>query len=249
MIIAIEIENSVVTYGLFYKDKLAAKHSTGLNKNITADEIIRYINSLLCGESIEDSVVSSVVPTVTGKYIEALSELSKVKPLLISAGVKTGLEMKISNSVNLGSDIVCNSAAVKALYSLPAVIVDMKTATTITGIDKNAAVCGTSIMPGVSVMMNSLNSSTETLPAVDLCGIPHLLGNNTKEAVLSGVKYGHYFMIDGMCRSYLSKLGEGNIVFTGVQSKFLNGMFENIIYDEDLTLKGLKIILDKNRRS
>ena len=90
-------------------------------------------------EEIEDAIISSVVPSVGKSISRAVSKLCHIVPLILGPGVKTGLNIKIDNPAQLGADLVAGAVGALENYTMPCVIIDMGTASTVSVLDKNGA--------------------------------------------------------------------------------------------------------------
>ena len=251
MLLTIDIGNTTVSVGVYRDDLLVAKTAMGLDTKKTSYQFKSEL-ALLLGENlplVTHSIISSVVPTITATISAALLELTETTPIVVSAGVKTGLKMKLSNSVNLGSDLVCAAVGAVNNYPLPAIVVDLGTASTITGIDNDGVLCGTSIMAGVEISLTALNDHTAALPLTDVSPPEKLMGMNTKEAIKSGAIYGTASMVDGMCKRYEKELTNPSFIITGGYAKTIAPFCEaKFIVDQELIFKGLNAIFSKNTK-
>ena len=156
--------------------------------------------------------------------------------------------IKIDNPQTLGSDRVCDAVCVIEEYKVPAIIIDMGTATTISVIDKNKNHIGGMIIPGLKTSLDSLSSNASQLPYISLDDPKVLIGKNTIDCMKSGIIYGNVALIDGLIDRIKDELGEDYVVIaTGGLSKLvIKHSKHNIIYDENLLLKGLYYIYKKN---
>lgn len=253
MILAIDIGNSTITAGVFQNGALAFRASLETSPAKTAD---RYAIDLLGvfqlygGEigMVEGSIISSVVPPVTGNMIHAITRLTGKPPVVVGPGVKTGLNIRGESPDQLGSDIVANCVAAMAKYPTPAIIIDMGTATTMTLVN-GSTFEGCTLMPGARIALDALFSQTAQLPNVSLdAPETHVLARNTVDAMRSGVLHGHACMIDGMvqriCEEYLPV---NCVIATGGNAHFvLQYCRKDITYDANLLLDGLYLLYQKN---
>ena len=150
---------------------------------------------------------------------------------------------------SVGADLICASVAADAFYGRPAIIIDMGTATKLTVINNKGAFIGTSIAPGVMLGLNALASGTAQLPLVSLEAPPSVIGKNTADCMKSGIIFGNAAMLDGMISRIKDELSEEAVVVAtgGYAPTVLTHCRENIIYDENLILKGLYRIYKKNK--
>ena len=162
--------------------------------------------------------------------------------------MKTGLSIKIDNPAQLGSDLVVDAVAGINEYKTPLIIVDMGTATTLSVIDTNKDYIGGMIMPGIMVSHDSLINRTSQLPRIALEQPKKVIGTNTVECIKGGLLYGNAGAIDGICQRMMQELGKDcTVVATGGLAPIIVPLCRtSIILDEDLLLKGLMIIYNKN---
>lgn len=254
MILAIDIGNTNIVIGGVDDNKIYFVSRLSTDRTKTEDEYAVMFKSILEIHGINlnefDGVaISSVVPPLTNIMKRSVKILTGLTPLVVGPGVKTGFNIKIDNPAQLGSDLVVGAVAAIALYTKPLIIFDMGTATTICAIDKNSNYLGGIIYPGVKVSLDSLTQRTSQLPAISLEAPAKTIGKNTIDCMKSGVIYGNASMADGMIDRIEAELGEkATVVATGGLSQMiLPHCRHKIIFDNDLLIKGLKIIYDKNK--
>ncbi len=210
-------------------------------------KIILDIHGVNASE-ITGSIISSVVPPLTHILKTAVRKLTNVTPLVVGAGLKTGLNIKIDDPRTMGADLVVDSVAGMSEYGWPLIVVDMGTATTITVLDKDCNYIGGVILPGVQVSLESLVSKTSLLPRISLAPPKKTICSNTMDCMKSGIINGQASQIDGMIDRFEEELGYSTkVVATGGLAKVIIPRCKHeIILDNDLMLKGLKILYDKN---
>ena len=203
--------------------------------------------SLDC-EKIEDCIISTVVPSVGKSISHAVSKLFHIVPLMLGPGVKTGLNIKIDNPAQLGADLVAGAVGAFDAYNMPCVIIDMGTATTISVLDKSGAFLGGVISAGVKLTLKALVENTAQLLSIPIEAPKSVIGSNTVECMQSGLVYGTAALLDGLLDKISDQLGETpTIVATGGLSKDIISLCKNnIIYNENLLLDGLRVIYEKN---
>lgn len=199
-------------------------------------------------DMIEGGIISSVVPLLTDVLKQATEKLIRHPVKVVGPGLKTGLRIQTDNPAQLGSDQVVDAVAAIAEYPTPLIIVDMGTATTISVVDKHAAFIGCVIMPGVRIATDSLVNSTAQLTQISLTPPKKLIGSNTIDSMKSGAMYGHAASIDGLIDRIEEELGQKcSIVATGGLSGMVVSLCKHkMTIEEDLMLKGLQIIYNKN---
>lgn len=201
-------------------------------------------------DAFEGAIISSVVPPITGTLRQAVTLLTGHTALVVGAGIKTGLNIKIDNPAQLGSDLVVAAVAAVERYTPPVAIVDMGTATTVTILDKDLRLRGGAIVPGVRVSLNALVSGTSQLPKIPVEAPRSAIGTNTIDCMKSGVVFGTAALIDGLADRMEAELGMPlTVVATGGLAKtVVCHCRRDIVLDEDLLLRGLAILYAKNRK-
>lgn len=253
MILTMDIGNTNIALGGFDGDELSFVVRISTETKKTADEYASKILGVLevrgIGKrSIRGAIISSVVPPLNSVIKDAVNTVWGIDPLIVGPGVKTGINIQCDVPSSVGADLICACAAVKSLYGAPALIVDMGTATKMTVVNTSGAFAGVSIIPGVLMGLDSLSEDTAQLPKVELEAPRTVVGKNTADSMRSGVVFGNAAMIDGMIERINDELGIELPVYAtgGVASKIIPHCKHGITTDENLVLKGLKIIYDKN---
>lgn len=202
-------------------------------------------------QDISGAIISSVVPTVTSVMKEAVERYINVTPIIVGPGIKTGLKIHIDNPAQLGSDMVVNAVAGMHGYSMPLIIIDMGTATTVSVLDSTGGYRGGMIMPGVAVSHEALIRGTAQLQKVAFEVPKTLIGRNTVDCMKSGLMYGNAGAIDGIIERINDELGEEcTVVATGDLARLIVPLCKSKIQvDEDLLLKGLLLLYNKNNAS
>jgi type III pantothenate kinase len=255
MILGIDVGNTNVVLGLLEDGKVLQTVRMRTESSATSAEHAIKISDLLHfmsvkPEDIEGSIISSVVPPATESIAEALWRLTGKKALIVGPGMKTGLNVRIDDPGTLGADLVVGAVAAIAFYSTPAIVIDMGTATTITVIDGRNAFRGGAILPGVKLSFSALVSGTSLLPDIYIEKPNKCIGTNTVDCMRSGAVIGTAAMIDGMIDRMEEELDEQcTLVATGgLASSVVPCCNHDIVCDDDLLLKGLWVLYQKNRK-
>ena len=202
-------------------------------------------------DAFDGAVISSVVPTLTDVLVQAVYMLTGKSALVVGAGVKTGLHICINDPGTIAGDLVAAAVAAKEQYPLPCIIVDMGTATTLTVVDEKSRYIGGAILPGVGLSLSALAEGTALLPDVDLHAPRSAIAVNTVESMRAGIVYGTAGSIDGLIERFEAELGQpaATVVATGGIAPVIAPHCKCQMHlDEDLLLKGLWIIWQKNRK-
>ncbi len=200
---------------------------------------------------LEGAILSSVVPPMTDTLVRAVQLLIGQAPIVVGAGVKTGLHIAVNDPGTVAADLVVSAAAAKALYPLPAVIVDMGTATTVTAVDKNGRFIGGAILPGVKLSLDALAEKTALLPHIELHAPKNAIGSDTVECMKSGILYGNAGAVDALLDRFSDALQNADISFVatgGLASTIIPHCRHTLALDENLSLKGLYLIWEKNKK-
>ena len=256
MLLAIDIGNTHVVIGCMEGDETKKLFRMVTDISRTSDEYSAYfqnileINGISC-KSFDGAVISSVVPPLTDVMKSTVKTLTGLDALVIGAGVKTGMNILIENPAVLGSDLVAGGVAAMCYYDLPAIVFDLGTATTISVISDKGAYIGGVIAPGVTISMNALTNNTSLLQKVQLEAPPKYIGWNTATCMQSGAIYGTAAMMDGMIERIEEEIGQkATVVATGgLADKIVPYCKHKIICDENLLLRGLVKIYEKNRKT
>ena len=168
MILTVDIGNTNIVLGGYENDALAFSTRVSTDKSREADQYALELSGILrlygvASERIEGAILSSVVPQITDTVVRALRLFAGVEPLRLTQSMPTGVTVEIENPAELGADLLAGAAAAKAMYPLPAIVIDMGTATKLTAVDANGAVQGVSIMPGLFISLNALVSGASQL--------------------------------------------------------------------------------------
>ncbi|MCD8204698.1 MAG: type III pantothenate kinase [Coprobacillus sp.] len=254
MNLMVDVGNSTVVLALFEGSDIKAKFKIKTDTHMSQSEIEVEIRSLFSSRDLPLSVVksivySSVVPVLNHSIKEALASLFNADILTIGAGTKTGLALLIDSPSEVGNDLVADLVAAKFVYGAPALIVDMGTATKFLFLDKNGAFSSAHIVPGLVKSANNLKESAFLLPEVGLEKPKGFIAKNTIDAINNGIIYSNAEMIKGMAREYKKAYGyDFKVIITGGCANLVTDLLSfPFTYDEDLLIKGLNIILEKNK--
>ncbi|MEG1875264.1 MAG: type III pantothenate kinase [Angelakisella sp.] len=255
MILAIDIGNTNIVLGTYQEERLVFVSRIRTESEKTEDEygvLIRSILRLHYQEPREITavIISSVVPPLTAAMKRAANLLcSTATVLVVGPGVKTGLDIRIDNPAQLGADLVSTSIGVLEKYPVPAITIDLGTATKICMIDQNRSFRGCSIMPGVGIALEALSKRTAQLPSISLEGDDiKLVGTNSIDSMRSGVVLGAASMLDGMISRLEEEYGSFATIVAcgGVVNAIVPHCKHNITIDPTLLLDGLYAIYRKN---
>ena len=227
MILTVDVGNSNIVLGAVDGSEIRFEARLRTDATKTSDEYCIDLKMLLDvygvqPSDIEGSIIASVVPQVLNSMQTAIKKLTGKSALVVGPGLKTGLNIKIENPSQTGADLVVGCVAALREHKAPMIIVDMGTATTMIVLDKDSAMIGGCIMPGVKISMDALTDRTALLPGLQLDQPKKAIGRNTIDCMRSGIMMGAACMIDGMIERMEAELGyETTVVATGGIAKFV----------------------------
>lgn len=253
MILCIDIGNTNITFGGYEGQALRFQGRCGTDRRKTEEEYALLIEGILrlhgvAAAEITGGILSSVVPSLRAVVRQAMELLTGKRFLVVSSGVKTGLNIRTDIPGQLGTDLVADAVGAIAKYPKPIVFFDMGTATTLSVIDKRGSYLGGMIVSGLRTSVEALAEQAAQLPAIPLSAPSRVIGQNTVECMQSGAVYGHAAMLDGLVARIEAELGEPvTAVATGGLAPVIQPYCtREIILDETLQLDGLRLIYEKN---
>lgn len=254
MILAVDVGNTNIVLGCVEDAKVLKTLRIHTDKDETSTEYAIKIKQMfdifgIDEHSLEGVMICSVVPVVTEALKGAIVELTGQMPMIVGPGMKTGLNIRIDDPGTLAGDLLVGGVAAMAYYSVPAIIIDMGTATTMFVVDGKKAFRGGSIIPGVHLSYNALAAGTSLLPSISITECKKAIGTNTVDCMRSGAVFGTAAMLDGMIDRIEEELGEKCFVVAtgGLASGITEFCRHDITCDDDLLLKGLWYLFKKNK--
>ena len=247
MLLTIDIGNTNITLGVFQERELKATWRLATDPRRMPDEYGLTILNLLAVQGISAREVQavatcSVVPSLTQIFTELCARYFNVNPLIVGAGVRTGVKILYDNPRDVGADRIVDAAAAFRLYGGPCIIVDCGTATVLDAVSDKAEYLGGAIAPGLRLSAETLFSNTSLLRRVELEAPRTAIGKNTSHALQAGLVLGNVDLIEGMVRRFKRELNSGNckVIGTGGQAPLIaaeSGVFDHV--NLELTLVGL----------
>ncbi len=201
MILTLDVGNSQLYGGLFEQDHLKLRFRKANNHSHSSDEYGLFLKAVLRENQIEPHqvmhiVMASVVPEANHSLSSACIKYFNIRPLILQAGLKTGLKIKYRNPLEVGADRIANSLGAVHLYPNENILIaDLGTATTICVLSKQQEYLGGIIAPGLSLSMETLEKNTAKLPTVEIKVPDQIVGRSTIECIQSGLFYSAYGMI------------------------------------------------------
>jgi len=255
MLLTIDIGNTNITLGIYAGQTLKSHWRLATDHHRMTDEYgITLIGLLqhagLAVSAIDAIAIASVVPPLTGTFAQACENYLGCTPLVVDAGVKTGVRVKYEDPKQVGADRVVDAAAAYKLYGGPACIVDFGTGTTFDAISAEGDYLGGAIAPGLGIAADALFEHAAKLPRVDLQRPPSVIGRNPVHSMQSGLVFGYVGLVEGMVARFRVELGPHmKVIGTG-------GLVEVIAKETRvidilapwLTLEGLRIVWELNQK-
>jgi len=254
MLLCIDIGNTNITLGLFEGEGLGPCWRIRTIHDRMPDEYGILLDQLFRNrgqrpEDVTGIVIASVVPPLTPIFEQVCRDYLGQKALVMGVGIPTGVRIRYDNPWEVGADRVADAAAVRALYSLPACVVDFGTATTFDAISAEGDYLGGAIAPGIGIAAQALFERTAKLHRVELTRPPSVIGRTTTHSIQSGLMFGYVGLVEGMVARFREELGEDmHVIGTGGLAETMARETDVIqVVDPWLTLKGLRIVWELNQ--
>jgi len=212
MLLCIDIGNTNITLGLYEEKRLGPHWRLATDHGRMPDEFAMQLLGLfsyakISPEQIDGIALASVVPPLTGKWVEVCRNYLKTEPLVVTAQTTTGVRILYDDPMAVGADRLVDAVAANQLYGGPACIVDFGTATTFDALTANGDYLGGAITPGIGISMEALFRHAAKLPKVDIARPPTAIGRNTVHAMQSGLLFGYVGLVEGMVARFRTELG------------------------------------------
>lgn len=254
MILLIDVGNTNTVIGGIVDEKLQFTLRIRSDRNQTVDEYVMHLKGLLELRGVElrdveGGILASVVPELKNELFEAMYQLTGKQFLVVGAGLKTGLNIRMDYPSQLGADLVVDAVAALSRYQPPIAVFDMGTATTMSVIDAKGDYIGGMIIPGLRLSVDALSAHTAQLPYIHLGVPPRLIGTNTVDCMKAGAIYSNAAMLDGLVDRVEEELGAPvTVVATGgLMNTILPNCRREIHYHENLMMEGLYLLYCKNQ--
>lgn len=256
MLLTVDVGNTNITLGLFKGDKVFATFRITTQMARTSDEYGSQIAEMIARKgidikSIDDVIISSVVPKVMYSLNNGIIKYFGIKPIVVGIGTKTGIKINRTDPREVGSDRIVDAVAAYEMYGGPCIVVDFGTATTYDLIGPNGTFEAGVTSPGIKICAKALWNETAKLPEIEIKKPDSILGKDTISSMQAGIVYGYIgqteYIIDKMKEE--SGLDNLKVIATGGMGRIICENTDRIdIYNNELTLQGMRIIYEKNKK-
>ena len=254
MLLAIDIGNTTIAFGIFDGEMMRATWSIATDIHRTSDEYAVLLLNLLPREGItfadvDNVIICSVVPPLEPVFDKLSEQYFGVMPLIVGPGVKTGVRICTDNPREVGADRVVNAAAAHRLYEGPVIVIDFGTATTFDAISEEGDYLGGAIAPGIGISSEALFERASKLPRIELVAPQHAIGTNTVATMQSGIIFGYVGLVESLVRRIREELGgKAWVVATGGLADVISKETKVVdVVNPHITLYGLRLIHELNR--
>ena len=256
MLLTVDVGNTNITLGLFKGDKVYATFRITTQMARTSDEYGSLIAEMIVRKgidikNIQDVIISSVVPKVMYSLNNGIVKYFGIKPIIVGLGTKTGIKINRTDPREVGSDRIVDAVAAYEIYGGPCIVVDFGTATTYDLVGPEGTFDAGVTSPGIRICAKALWNETAKLPEIEIKKPDTILAKDTITSMQAGIVYGYIgqteYIIDKMKEE--SGLDNLKVIATGGMGRIICENTDRIdVYDNELTLQGMRIIYEKNRK-
>ena len=254
MLLAIDVGNTNITVGVFKGKEIVNTFRLTTKQSRTSDEYAIHLSGMLLQngirfQDIKDVIISSVVPNVMHSLGSAIIKYFNLVPIVVEAGIKTGIKVVTENPRQIGADRIVDAAGAYGIYGGPVIVIDFGTATTYDLIDKDGAFLAGITAPGIRISAKALWEDAAKLPEIEIKKPESILAKETISSMQAGLVYGQIGQTEYIINQVKKETGitDLKVVATGGLGRIIADETDTIdIYDSALTLDGLRILYEKN---
>lgn len=256
MLLAVDVGNTDISFGLFQGSDLITRFRVTVKVPRSSDEYGELICTILqqkgySPEEVKEVIIASVVPKIMYSFTSGIYKYLGCQPLVVGAGIRTGIRIETANPKEIGPDRIVDAVSAYEQYGGPIIVVDYGTATTYDLVTAEGAFLGGVISPGIRISANALWNNTANLPEIEIKCPGLVIAKDTISSMQAGLFYGTVGQSEYIIRKLKeeSGLSDVKVVATGGLGKIIAENTDEIqVYDSDLTLRGLQLIYEKQKR-
>lgn len=256
MLLVIDAGNTNITLGVFRGGELLGTSRMTTKLPRTSDEYGITLKELVEFQGVKSTeidavIIASVVPDIMHSLGNAIIKYFSLKPMIVSAGIKTGIRIATENPKQVGADRIVDAVAAYTLYGGPVIVIDFGTATTYDIVSPDGAFEGAVIAPGIRISAQAMTGQAAMLPAIEIKKPDSVIGKETISSMQAGLVFGQIGQTEYIVKKIKEESGyhDAKVVASGGLGKMIAAETDVIdVYDSQLTLKGLRFIYEKNKR-
>lgn len=256
MILVVDVGNTNINFGVYEGEKMLVMFKLTAKVDRTSDEFGLNIRELLDLSNIDKNsitgvAIASVVPNVMHSLITAIERYIGCKPLIVGPGTKTGIKVATENPKEMGADRIVDAVAAYEKYGGPILVLDFGTATTYDLVTEDGSLIVGITAPGIRISAKALWEDTAKLPEIEIKKPASILAKETVSSMQAGLVYGQIGQTEYIIEKVKEESGLKNlkVIATGGLGSIISDETDKIeVYDKFLTLDGLRMIYEKNRR-
>ncbi|MCR4901754.1 MAG: type III pantothenate kinase [Butyrivibrio sp.] len=257
MLLVVDVGNTNITFGVFNGKDLVASFRMMAKTGHTSDEYGVYEIAMLEAqgikkEEIDGIIIASVVPKVMHSLVSSCIKYLGQKPYIVGPGIKTGISIITENPREIGPDLIVDAVAGYELYGGPVLVIDFGTATTYEIVNAKGEFCAGVVSPGIRISAKALWEDTAKLPEIEIKKPKTILAQETVSSMQAGLVFGQIGQTNYIVDQMKKEFGDPNmkVIATGGLGRLISDESDRIdVYDPNLTLKGLRIIYEKNKKT
>ena len=256
MLLVIDVGNTNITLGVFRKEELLGTFRMMTKLPRTSDEYGIMLRELverqgISCDDIDAVIIASVVPDIMHSLGSAIIKYFDIKPMIVSAGIKTGIKIQTENPKQVGADRIVDAVAAYTIHGGPVIVIDYGTATTYDVVGPDGTFEAAVIAPGIRTSAQAMWGQAAMLPAIDIRKPESILAKETISCMQAGIVFGQIGQTEYIVNKIREESGytDAKVVASGGHGKIIASETDVIdVYDPQLTLKGLRIIYEKNKK-
>lgn len=256
MLLVIDVGNTNITLGVFRKEELLGTFRMMTKLPRTSDEYGIMLRELverqgISCDDIDAVIIASVVPDIMHSLGSAIIKYFNIKPMIVSAGIKTGIKIQTENPKQVGADRIVDAVAAYTIHGGPVIVIDYGTATTYDVVGPDGTFEAAVIAPGIRTSAQAMWGQAAMLPAIEIRKPESILAKETISCMQAGIVFGQIGQTEYIVNKIREESGytDAKVVASGGLGKIIASETDVIdVYDPQLTLKGLRIIYEKNKK-